>query len=48
MIHEWEISSKMEKPPELMRGVWLTGHGDFNQLEIRHDIPTPQVSPMTF
>jgi NADPH:quinone reductase-like Zn-dependent oxidoreductase len=35
----------MEKPPELMRGVWLTGHGDFDQIEIRHDIPTPQVSP---
>jgi len=26
-----------------MRGVWLTGHGDLNKLEVRHDIPVPTV-----
>ena len=25
-----------------MRGVWLTGHGDFDKLEVRTDIPRPQ------
>ncbi|MEM7063569.1 MAG: alcohol dehydrogenase family protein [Cyanobacteria bacterium P01_B01_bin.77] len=35
----------MEKLPELMRGIWLTGHGSFDHLEIRRNIPMPQVSP---
>lgn len=26
----------------VMRGVWLTGHGGFDRLEIRDDIPRPQ------
>ncbi|MEM9503591.1 MAG: alcohol dehydrogenase family protein [Cyanobacteria bacterium P01_E01_bin.43] len=34
-----------EKRSETMRGVWLTGHGDFEHLEIRDDIPTPQFGP---
>ncbi len=28
-----------------MRGVWLTGHGDFDRLEVRTDIPRPQPGP---
>ncbi|MEO1592131.1 MAG: alcohol dehydrogenase family protein [Cyanobacteria bacterium J06632_22] len=28
-----------------MRGVWLTGHGGFEMLEVRNDIPVPQPSP---
>jgi NADPH:quinone reductase-like Zn-dependent oxidoreductase len=28
-----------------MRGVWLTGHGDFENLEIREDIPLPSCGP---
>lgn len=35
----------MEKRPETMRGVCLTGHGGFEHLEIRDDIPTPQPGP---
>lgn len=27
--------------PETMRGVWLLGHGGFDQLQIKTDIPTP-------
>lgn len=27
--------------PVTMRGVWLTGHGDMDKLEIRQDIPVP-------
>lgn len=27
--------------PENMRGVWLTGHGDMDRLDIRNDIPVP-------
>lgn len=32
----------MAKHRQEMRGVWLTGHGDFDRLEIRNDIPKPQ------
>jgi NADPH:quinone reductase-like Zn-dependent oxidoreductase len=35
----------MEKLPETMVGVLLTGHGDFDQLEIRRDLPVPQPGP---
>ncbi|MEM0981787.1 MAG: alcohol dehydrogenase family protein [Cyanobacteria bacterium P01_H01_bin.58] len=32
----------MSEIPETMRGVWLTGHGDFDKLEFRNDLPVPQ------
>ncbi len=28
-----------------MRGVWLTGHGDFDKLKVRTDIPRPEPGP---
>ena len=31
--------------PKTMRGVWLTGHGDMDKLEIRQDIPVPAPGP---
>ena len=31
--------------PATMRGVWLTGHGDIDKLEIRKDIPVPVPGP---
>ena len=31
--------------PSNMRGVWLTGHGDMDMLEIREDIPVPIPGP---
>jgi NADPH:quinone reductase-like Zn-dependent oxidoreductase len=31
------------KLPSTMRGVWLTGHGDFDKLELRCDIPLPNI-----
>ena len=31
--------------PETMHGVWLTGHGDTDKLEIRSDIPVPRPGP---
>ena len=31
----------MTEIPKKMRGVWLTGHGGFEKLDIRHDIPVP-------
>jgi NADPH:quinone reductase-like Zn-dependent oxidoreductase len=31
--------------PLTMRGVWLTGHGDMDKLEIRQDIPVPEPGP---
>ncbi len=33
----------MNKLPKKMRGVFLTGHGDFDKLEIRDDIPVPML-----
>jgi NADPH:quinone reductase-like Zn-dependent oxidoreductase len=33
---------RMNNLPETMRGVWLTGHGDFDKLEFRDDIPVPK------
>lgn len=32
----------MRKIPETMRGVWLTGHGGFDKLVFRDDLPVPQ------
>lgn len=40
-----EMQPSLEKLSETMRGVWLAGHGDFKNLEIRDDIPTPQFGP---
>ena len=31
--------------PETMRGVWLTGHGGLDKLEVRKDIPVPRPTP---
>jgi NADPH:quinone reductase-like Zn-dependent oxidoreductase len=31
----------MNEIPKSMRGIWLTGHGDFDKLEVRNDIPVP-------
>jgi len=31
--------------PKTMRGVWLTGHGDMDKLDIRKDIPMPVPGP---
>ena len=31
--------------PDTMRGVWLTGHGDLDKLDIRQDIPVPEPGP---
>lgn len=31
--------------PATMRGVWMTGHGGFEKLEFRDDIPVPQPGP---
>jgi NADPH:quinone reductase-like Zn-dependent oxidoreductase len=31
----------MNSVPSQMRGVWLTGHGDMDKLDIRDDIPVP-------
>ncbi len=31
--------------PLTMRGVWLTGHGDMDKLDIRQDIPVPVPGP---
>lgn len=35
----------MSELPRTMRGVWLTGHGDLDQLEFRSDIPVPRAGP---
>lgn len=32
----------MSERPTTMRGVWLTGHGDLDKLELRSDIPVPR------
>jgi NADPH:quinone reductase-like Zn-dependent oxidoreductase len=32
----------MSESPETMHGVWLTGHGDVDKLEVRSDIPVPR------
>ena len=32
----------MNPLPRTMRGIWLTGHGDLDKLEVRCDIPVPQ------
>ncbi|MFT5166143.1 MAG: NADPH:quinone reductase-like Zn-dependent oxidoreductase [Saprospiraceae bacterium] len=38
----------MNRIPEKMRGVYLNGHGDFDKLEIREDIPTQIPEPTEF
>lgn len=35
----------MNEIPELMKGVHLTGHGGYDQLVLRDDIPVPQPGP---
>ena len=35
----------MNELPKKMRGVFLTGHGDLDKLEIRDDIPVPKPGP---
>ena len=35
----------MNNLPSKMRGVWLTGHGDMDKLDIREDIPVPVPGP---
>ena len=35
----------MAELPSTMRGVWLTGHGNLDRLEVRHDIPVPVPGP---
>lgn len=35
----------MSELPKTMRGVWLTGHGDIDKLEVRGDIPVPRPGP---
>ncbi|MRT93642.1 alcohol dehydrogenase family protein [Ancylomarina sp. 16SWW S1-10-2] len=35
----------MNKIPKIMRGVYLKGHGDFDMLELRNDIPVPKPGP---
>lgn len=35
----------MRSLPEKMRGVWLTGHGGLDKLEVREDIPVPRPTP---
>jgi len=35
----------MSERSKTMRGVWLTGHGDFDMLEVRSDIPVPIPGP---
>lgn len=32
----------MKALPKTMRGIWLTGHGGMDRLEMRNDIPVPQ------
>lgn len=35
----------MTDQPKTIRGVWLTGHGGMDKLEIRQDIPVPVPGP---
>jgi NADPH:quinone reductase-like Zn-dependent oxidoreductase len=35
----------MTERPRTMRGVWLTGHGDLDKLEVHSDIPVPHPDP---
>jgi NADPH:quinone reductase-like Zn-dependent oxidoreductase len=35
----------MSERSKTMRGVWLTGHGDLDKLELRNDIPVPDPGP---
>ena len=35
----------MTDQPKTMRGVWLTGHGGMDKLDIRQDIPVPVPGP---
>ena len=35
----------MNEIPKKMRGVYLNGHGEFDKLEVRDDIPVPTPGP---
>ena len=35
----------VSEPKKRMRGVWLTGHGGPDKLEVRSDIPVPRPGP---
>ena len=35
----------MGELPNKMHGVWLTGHGGLDRLEVRNDIPVPRPGP---
>lgn len=37
--------NRMSEIPIKMRGVYLNGHGDFDMLELRNDIPVPKPGP---
>ena len=39
------MEAAMNDLPSKMRGVWLTGHGDMDKLDIREDIPVPLPGP---
>ena len=32
----------MNQLPNTMKGVWLTGHGELDKLDVRSDIPVPE------
>ena len=32
----------MNELPKTMKGVWLTGHGELDKLDVRSDIPVPK------
>ena len=32
----------MNDLPKTMKGVWLTGHGELDKLDVRSDIPVPK------
>jgi Zn-finger nucleic acid-binding protein len=34
----------MNELPKTMKGVWLTGHGELDKLDVRSDIPVPKDS----
>ncbi|MGP6176219.1 alcohol dehydrogenase family protein [Microbacterium sp. A196] len=38
-----DVSSPDQELPEVMSGVLLTGHGGFDKLEYRHDLPVPRI-----
>ena len=38
----------MNELPKTMKGVWLTGHGELDKLDVRSDIPVPNQQLMMF